>query len=89
MNPQHGQRKHGNKITPREDMKHDGKIDTQNITKTVAEQIIKSFENNYDDGKVKEIESLRKRMFPKRTKGIKKYDRRLTQYLTLKAEFGL
>jgi len=48
--------------TYRIDMESDGKVDNQPISKEMAKQIIASFEQNYDEQSVKNIEQHRERV---------------------------
>lgn len=74
--------------TYRKDMEQDGKIDIQNISRSMAVQMIKSFEQNYDIQGTKDIEDLRLRVGSKDPRVVK-YDNLKKIYFELKERFNL
>lgn len=76
-------------LTPREDMEEDGDIDDESqITKKMAQQIIKSFNENYDEQTVKNLEQARNTKHSKKTtRELKKYDEQKSLVERLKQRY--
>lgn len=72
--------------TYREDMKADGKIDVQNISPNMAKQMMKSFEENFDNQVVKNILDLEQREGADNPE-VKDYKAALAIYTKLKKKY--
>ena len=74
----------------RKDMKEDGKIDKQELSKEMAIRIVGAIDQKYDDDNKKNIEDLRKRSDSKTSiKEVKEYDRAMAKRKELKEKFNI
>jgi len=76
-------------VKPKEDMADNGVIDTQQYTLVMAEQIIRSFENEYDEQAIQNVEDMRKKKSKKARRIVTDYDETLAIVNQLKKQFNL
>ena len=76
-------------ISPREDMKDDGIIDTQQYSKEMAEQIITAFNQNYDEQAWRNIIDLRSKKSKKAKREVREFEEALAIAVQLRRQFNL
>jgi len=76
-------------VKPKEDMADNGVIDTQQYTLVMAEQIIRSFKNEYDEQAIQNVEDMRKKKSKKARRIVTDYDETLAIVNQLKKQFNL